>query len=150
MQGVTPIPEGFHTATPYLIVNDAAKALDYYKQAFGATELGRMTLPDGRVGHAEFRIGDSTMMLGQESPQMGTRSPASLGGSPVGLYLYVEDCDRVFKRALSAGGTEVSPLKDQFYGDRNGCLRDPFGHTWYIATRKETLTFGEIRERMAA
>ena len=147
---VKPVPEGYHTATPYLIVKDAAKAIEFYKQAFGATELMRMSGPGGKIMHAEIRIGDSIIMMGDENPQMGSRSPQSTGGSPVGLYLYVEDCDKVFNQAVSTGATSVNPLKDQFYGDRSGSIRDPFGHSWWIATHKEDLSMDEIRKRAAA
>jgi PhnB protein len=147
---VKPVPDGFHTATPYLIVKGAAKAIEFYKQAFGATELERMEMPDGKIAHAEIKIGDSIIMLGDEAPQHGTRSPQSLGGSPCGLYLYVEDVDTIFNRAISAGATVTMAVKDQFYGDRNGSLVDPFGHTWYVATRKENLSMDEIRQRVPA
>ncbi len=148
--GVKPIPEGYHTATPYLIVNDAAKALDFYKRAFGATELMSMTGPGGRIMHAEIKIGDSIIMLGQENPQMGVRSPQSLGGSPMFLYLYVEDCDKSFNQAVEAGASATAPLKDQMWGDRSGSVKDPFGHSWWIATHKEDVSAEEIHRRMAA
>lgn len=147
---VKPVPDGYHTATPYLIVKGAAKAIEFYKQAFGATELERMEMPDGKIAHAEIKIGDSIIMLGDEAPQHGTRSPQALGGSPCGLYLYVEDVDKTFNQAVTAGATVTMPVKDQFYGDRNGNLVDPFGHTWYVATRKEDLSMDEIRQRMRA
>ena len=147
---VRPIPEGYHTATPYLIVNDAAKALEFYKRAFGATEVMRMDGPGGRVMHAEIKIGDSIIMLGQENPQMGVRSPQSLGGSPMFLYLYVEDCDKSFARAVDAGASASAPLKDQMWGDRSGSVKDPFGHSWWIATHKENVSADELRRRMAA
>jgi PhnB protein len=147
---VKPVPDGYHTATPYLIVKGAAKAIDFYKQAFGATELERMEMPDGKIAHAEIKIGDSIIMLGDESPQQGTRSPQSLGGSSCGLYLYVEDVDKTFDRAITAGATSTMGVRDQFYGDRNGSLVDPFGHTWYVATRKENLSMDEIRQRVPA
>ena len=147
---VKPVPDGFHTATPYLIVKGAAKAIEFYKQAFGATELERMEMPDGKIAHAEIKIGDSIIMLGDEAPQHGTRSPQSLGGSPCGLYLYVEDVDATFNRAITAGATVTMAVRDQFYGDRNGSFVDPFGHTWYVATRKENLSTDEIRRRMRA
>jgi PhnB protein len=147
---VKPVPDGYHTATPYLIVKGAAKAIEFYKQAFGATELERMEMPDGKIAHAEIKVGDSIIMLGDESPQQGTRSPQSLGGSSCGLYLYVEDVDKTFDRAITAGATSTMEVKDQFYGDRNGSLVDPFGHTWYVATRKENLSMDEIRQRVPA
>jgi PhnB protein len=141
---VQPIPAGYHTVTPYLIVSGAAKALDYYKQAFGATELMRMDGPNGSVMHAEIKIGDSIIMLADEFPDMGARSPQSIGGSPVGICLYVPDVDAVFQRAIAAGGKEERPVKDQFYGDRSGTLRDPFGHQWTVATHTQDLTPEQI------
>ena len=147
---VKPVPDGYHTATPYLIVKGAAKAIEFYKQAFGATEVERMEMPDGKIAHAEIKIGDSIIMLGDEAPQHGTRGPKSLGGSPCGLYLYVENVDETFNRAITAGATATMAVKDQFYGDRNGSLVDPFGHTWYVATRQENLSMDEIRQRLPA
>jgi len=147
---VKPVPDGYHTATPYLIVKGAAKAIEFYKQAFGATEVERMEMPDGKIAHAEIKIGDSIIMLGDEAPQHGTRGPKSLGGSPCGLYLYVENVDETFNRAITAGATVTMAVKDQFYGDRNGSLVDPFGHTWYVATRQENLSMDEIRQRVPA
>jgi PhnB protein len=147
---VKPVPDGYHTATPYLIVKGAAKAIEFYKQAFGAMEVERMEMPDGKIAHAEIKIGDSIIMLGDEAPQHGTRGPKSLGGSPCGLYLYVEDVDETFNRAVTAGATVTMEVKDQFYGDRNGSLVDPFGHTWYVATRKENLSMDEIQRRVPA
>ena len=147
---VKPIPDGYHTATPYLIVNDAAAAIDYYKRAFGATELMRLPRPDGKVAHAEIRIGDSTIMLADEAPQMGARSPKTIGGSPVSIMLYVENVNDRFPKAIAAGGKEIHPLKDQFYGDRSGTLEDPFGHTWTIGTHVEDVSPEEINKRIAA
>jgi PhnB protein len=148
--GVKPIPDGYHTATPYLIVSDAAKAIDFYKRAFGATELMRMDAPNGRVAHAEIKIGNSILMLGEENPKVGIRGPQALGGTPMFLYLYVEDCDRTFDRAVEAGASAVNSLKDQMWGDRSGSVKDPFGHSWWIATHKEDVSMDEIRRRMAA
>jgi PhnB protein len=145
-----PIPDGYHSVTPYLIVSNAARALDFYKQAFGATELMRMEQPGGKVGHAEIQIGDSRVMLADEFPEMGAKSPDSIGGSPVGLMLYVPDVDTRFKQALAAGAKEQRPVQDQFYGDRSGTLLDPFGHQWTIGTHKEDLSDDEIKQRMAA
>jgi PhnB protein len=144
-----PIPDGYHTATPYLIVNGAARALDYYKAAFGAEELMRFPMPDGRIGHAEIRIGDSPIMLADEHPEMGYKSPHAYGGTPVGIALYVPDVDASFQRAVKAGGKVMRPVQDQFYGDRSGTLTDPFGHVWTIATHKEDLTVDEMRRRAA-
>ena len=145
---VKPIPAGYHTATPYLIVNDAAKAIDFYKRGLGATEIMRFDAPGGRIGHAEIKIGDSVIMLADEYPDMGYRSPQSIGGTPVSIYLYVEDVDRLFKQAIAAGGKELRPVKDQFYGDRSGTLADPFGHVWSIGTHKEDVAPEELHRRM--
>jgi len=147
---VKAVPEGYHTATPYLILKGAARAIDYYKKAFGATELMRMPGPDGKLGHAEIRIGDSILMLADEFPEMDARSPESFGGSPMFLMLYVEDVDAQFAQALAAGGTEVRPLQDQFYGDRSGTLRDPFGYQWTLATHKEDVPPEEMQKRAEA
>lgn len=146
---VKPIPDGYHTATPYLVVKGAAKAIEFYKNAFGATELMRMAGPDGGIMHAELKMGDSIIMMSEENPQLGTRSPESLGGSPMSLYLYVEDCDKVLNQAVGAGATATMSVKDQFYGDRSGAVKDPFGHSWHIATHKEDVSMDEIRRRMA-
>jgi len=142
-----PIPEGYHSITPYLIVNGAAKAIDFYKLAFGAVELMRMPGPDGKLGHAEIRIGDSVIMLADEHPEMGYRSPTSLGGSAVSLMVYVERVDDVFGRAIAKGAKQLQPIKDQFYGDRSGTLQDPFGHTWTVATHVEDVPPEEMRRR---
>ena len=147
---VKPIPQGYHTATPYLIVNDGARAIEFYKKAFGATELFRMAGPDGKIGHAEIKIGDSPIMLADEVPAMGHRSPQSLGGSPVSILLYVEDVDAVFNQAVAAGAKVARPVADQFYGDRTGGVTDPFGHAWYIATHKEDVSSEELQKRAAA
>jgi PhnB protein len=145
---VKPVPEGYHTVTPYLIVQDAARAIDFYKKAFGAIELMRMPDPGGKkIGHAEIRIGDSPIMLADEFPEMNARSPQTLGGSAVSILLYLEDVDKRFNQALAAGAEPIRPVKDQFYGDRAGTLRDPFGHVWTIATHKEDLSPEEIQKR---
>jgi PhnB protein len=149
MANVKPIPDGYHSVTPYLICDGAADAIEYYKKASGATELFRMD-HEGKVGHAELKIGDSPIMLADEYPQMGYRSPKSLGGTPVSIMIYVEDVDTIYKQALDAGATEVKPLQDQFYGDRSGTLTDPFGHVWTVATHKEDVTMEEMNRRMAA
>lgn len=143
------IPEGYHTVTPYLIVKGAARALEFYKKAFNAKELYRMEGPGGTVGHAEFEIGDSRIMISDEHPDMGARGPETIGGSPVGLCLYVENVDELFKQAVASGAKEERPVKDQFYGDRSGTLRDPFGHQWTIATHKEDVSPEEMERRMA-
>ncbi|HEY3581471.1 MAG TPA: VOC family protein [Pyrinomonadaceae bacterium] len=149
MADVKPIPDGYHSVTPYLICDPAADAIEYYKKAFGATELFRMD-HEGKVGHAELKIGDSPIMLADEFPQMGYRSPKALGGTPVSIMIYVEDVDTVYQRAIDAGATEVKPLQDQFYGDRSGTLTDPFGHVWTVATHKEDVTMEEMNRRMAS
>ena len=147
---VRPIPEGYASLTPYLIVDDAARALDYYKSVFDATELMRMEGPEGTIAHAERQIGTSKMMLADEAAAMGFRSPQSLGGSGCGLMLYVEDVDSVFERAVTAGGKAHQPVKDQFYGDRSGTLIDPFGHMWTVATHVEDVAPEEMERRMEA
>lgn len=147
---VKPIPDGYHSVTPYLIVSAAADAIDFYKKAFGAVELMRMPAPGGKVGHAEIKIGDSAIMLADEFPEMGYKSPQTLGGSPVSIMIYVADVDAVFSRAIAAGGREQRPVKDQFYGDRSGTLEDPFGHVWHIATHKEDVSAEEMERRAGA
>ena len=142
---VKPIPEGYHTATPYLVVNDAARAIEFYKKAFGAQELARMAGPDGKIGHAEIKIGDSPIMLSDE--MMGNKSPQSLGGSPVSIFLYVEDVDTAFNRATSAGAKEEMRPADMFWGDRFGKLTDPFGHSWALATHIEDVAPEEMEKR---
>jgi len=150
MPNVKPIPENYHTVTPYLIVNNAVGAIEFYKKIFGATELMRMPMPDGRLGHAELKIGDSTVMLADEFPEANAHSPLSIGGSPVSMLLYVEDVDAVFADAVAAGSKVLKPIQDQFYGDRTGTLTDPFGHQWTIATHKEDVSPEEMKRRMAA
>ncbi len=147
---VKPIPEGYHSVTPYLIIKGASAAIDFYKKAFGATELFRMPDPSGKgVAHAEIKIGDSPIMLADEQPQI-YRSPQSLGGTPVSLMLYVEDVDTVFPRAVAAGAKVVKPVQDQFYGDRSGTLHDPFGHLWTIATHKKDVSPEEMMAQMGS
>jgi PhnB protein len=147
---VKPIPEGYHSVTPYLCCKDAAAAIEFYKKAFGATEVMRMGDPGGKVGHAELQIGDSRVMLADEFPEMGFLSPKTVGGSPVMIHLYVEDVDATANRAVAAGGKVTRPVADQFYGDRGGQVEDPFGHKWYVATHKEDLSPEEIGKRAAA
>ena len=144
---VKPIPEGYHTATPYLIIKDAASAIEFYKKAFNATEKMRMPGPDGRVMHAEIKIGDSHIMLADEFPEMGFRGPVSLGGTPVSICIYVENVDEIYTQAIAAGGKELKPLQDQFYGDRSGTLTDPFGHVWTVATHVEDVSPEEMQKR---
>ena len=141
---VKPIPDGYHTVTPYLIVQGAAKALDFYKKAFGATELVRMPGPGGKIMHAEVQIGDSRVMLADEFPEMDARGPQALGGTPVGLCIYVENVDALFDRAVTAGAKVLRPVVDQFYGDRSGTVADPFGHKWTIATHVEDVSPEEM------
>ena len=143
-----PIPEGYHTATPYLIIKNAAKAIEFYKQAFGAKETMRFPAPGGKIGHAEIRIGDSAIMMADEFPEKGVRSPESFGGSAVMILLYVEDVDAVTARAIAAGAKSVRPVQDQFYGDRSGTIADPFGHVWTISTHKEDVSPEEMQRRM--
>jgi PhnB protein len=145
-----PIPDGYSTITPYLIVTGAGNAIEFYKKVFGATELMRFAQPDGKIGHAEIKIGNSIVMLADESPDMGYRSPQSLGGTGTGIMLYVEDVDTVFQRAVDAGATTHQAVKDQFYGDRSGSLIDPFGHMWTVATHVEDVSPEEMQRRMEA
>ena len=147
---VNPVPEGYHTLTPYLTIRNAAAALDFYKRAFGADETFRIASPDGKVGHAEIRIGDSAIMLSDEFPEMGAKSPESIGGSPVMLHLYVDDVDALVDRAVKAGGKLERPVADQFYGDRGGMITDPFGHKWWIATHVEDVPPDELERRSKA
>ena len=146
-----PVPEGYHTATPYLIIKDAGSAIDFYKKAFGAIELERIADPDGKIRHAEIKIGDSPFMITDENPEYPEwQSPQTRGGSPVHIYLYVGDADQVFGQAVAAGAKQLLPVQDQFYGDRSGGVTDPFGHIWYIATRIETLSPEEVQKRAQA
>jgi PhnB protein len=150
MPAVKPIPDGYRVVTPYLIVGDGAAAVRFYQQAFGASERMRLTRPDGRIGHAELEIGDSVIMLADEHPEHGALSPHSVGGSPVTLHVYVERVDDVVARATAAGAIVMRPVEDQFYGDRSGSIRDPFGHIWHIATHIEDVSPEEIDRRAAA
>jgi PhnB protein len=144
---VKPIPDGYHSVTPYLIVRDAARAIEFYKRAFGATELLRIDAPGGKIGHAEVKIGNSPVMLADENPDWGAKSADMFGGSPVQLMIYVEDCDSVFHRAIASGAKETRPLKDQFYGDRSGTVTDPFGLQWTISTHTEDVSPEEMHRR---
>jgi PhnB protein len=140
------IPRGYHTVTPSIVVGGAAKAIDFYKKAFGAEELMRFPGPGGSVMHAEIKVGDSVIMLGDEMPEQGGRSPKSYGGTPVSFFVYGENVDAAWKRAVDAGAREIMPLQDMFWGDRTGCLEDPFGHRWWLAQHVEDLTPEQIRK----
>ena len=146
---VKPIPAGYHSVTPYLILDDAARALEFYKKAFGAVELMRMPAPGGRIGHAEMRIGDSPVMLADENPQMNAKSPRAFGGSPMFLMVYVPDVDATVAQAVAAGGRLERPVANQFYGDRMGGIEDPFGYHWHIATHVEDVPPDELERRAA-
>lgn len=150
MSKVSYIPKDYNSVTPYLVIKGAAQAIEYYKKVFGASELVRMPGPDGKVGHAELKIGNSHIMLADENPSMGEghTSPAAAGGSPVSLYVYLPDVDSVVARAAAEGAKILKPVQDQFYGDRNGFIRDPFGHLWGIATHVEDVSPKEMEERM--
>jgi PhnB protein len=145
---VKPIPDGYHSVTPYLIVKGASRAIDFYKKAFGATEVMRMPGPNGTLAHAEIQLGDSRIMLADEQ-QGNYRSPQSIGGSPVSLMIYVPDVDKTFKQAIASGAKESRAVEDQFYGDRSGNLVDPFGHVWTVSTHKEDVSEQEMQRRMA-
>jgi PhnB protein len=149
---VKPVPEGYHTITPYLSVRGGEKAIEFYRKAFGAEELYRIPMPGGKVGHAELQIGSSRIMLADEFPDMPDNviaSPSTLAGSSMGLNLYLPDVDAAFARAVAAGASVRRPVKDQFYGDRSGTVTDPFGHVWTLSTRTENLTHAEMMKRMA-
>ena len=145
-----PVPDGYHNVTAYLVVDGAAKALDFYARVFGAAERMRMPGPDGKVGHAEISIGDSVMMLADEHPEMGARGPRAFGGSPVSLVLYVTDVDATVRTAVAAGAKLIRPVEDKFYGDRSGSIEDPFGHHWHVSTHKEDVPPDELARRAAA
>ena len=146
---VNPIPEGYHTITPYLFISGAAEAIEFYKTALGATEIMRMPGPNGTVGHAELMIGDSQVMLAEECPQMNAHSAKTLGGSPVMLHVYVDNVDAWAERAVAAGMTVKRPVEDQFYGDRAGCFEDPFGLSWYLSSHVQDIPEDEIHRRAA-
>lgn len=145
---VNPVPEGYRSVIPYLVVDDAAAAIDFYVQVFGATEVMRMEM-EGRIGHAELAIGDSHVMLADEHPEMGYRGPRAFGGSAVTIMVYLPDVDAVFDRAIDAGATAERAVEDQFYGDRSGTFVDPFGHRWIVATHVEDVAPEEMERRMA-
>lgn len=146
---VQPIPAGHPAVSPYLIVDDATRALEFYKKAFGAKELMRHAGPDGRIGHAEVKIADSIIMLADEHPEINARSPKTIGGTPVSLHVYVKDVDAVARQATNAGARVVRPVQNQFYGDRSGTLEDPFGHQWHLSTHIEDVSPTELRRRAA-
>ena len=150
MAKVNPIPDDYPRVTPYLSIDGAAAAIDFYREIFGATERMRMDGPDGKIGHAELDIGNSVIMLSDAMPDMGSPTPQALGGSPVFLMVYVEDVDDVFARAVKAGAKELQPVQDQFYGDRSGQFEDPFGHRWNVASHVEDVTPEEMEKRIAA
>ena len=147
---VNPIPPGYAGVTAYLVMRDAARAMDFYREVFGAKEVLRLDYPDGKVAHAEMKIGEGYVMLSEEMSEMGIRGPLSFGGTPVSLLVYVEDVDRVFSRAIAAGAENKRPVADQFYGDRSGTLVDPFGHVWTIATHKKDMSAQEMQKAMEA
>ena len=147
---VSPVPEGYHTLTTYLAVEDAARAIDFYKEAFGAEETVRMPGPDGSVAHAELQIGDSKLMLSDPFPQSDVRPPTERGGPTASVFMYVDDADAVFERAQAAGATVAMPLENMFWGDRFGSLADPFGHVWSVATHVEDVPEEEMAERASA
>ncbi|WP_027150736.1 VOC family protein [Methylobacter tundripaludum] len=147
---IKPIPDGYHSITPYLMIKGASEAIEFYKRAFGATEIFRLSHPNGQIGHAEIKIGDSSVMLADPCEQGAFRTPQSLGGSSVALHVYVKDVDAQFAQAVSAGAKAVKPVFDQFYGDRTGTLQDPFGHIWFLATHKEDIAPEEISRRAEA
>jgi PhnB protein len=149
MATVKPIPDGYPRVTPYLHVDGASKAIDFYRTVFGAKERMRMAGPDGRIGHAELEIGNSMIMVADEHPDMNIRGPKSIGGTPVTVLVYVEDVDRAFERALKAGAKELRPVENQFYGDRSGQFEDPFGHHWNVATHVEDVPPDEMAKRAA-
>lgn len=149
-KSVRPVPEGYRTAAPYLIVRDAAAALQFYRDAFGASETRRLNTPDGRIMHAEVRIGDSMLFLASESPDHGAFSPEHFGGSPVSIVLYVDDADALFARAVKGGATSLRPMQDQFFGERSGTVLDPFGHRWTLNMHIEDLSDEEMECRFVA
>jgi len=144
---INPIPDGYHTVTPYMIIKDAVAAIAFYQKAFGAEEVGRLSMPDGTIMHGEFKIGDSHIMYAEENAEMGMLAPESMGGSPISICLYVNDADTVYAQAMSAGAEEVRAMQDQFWGDRAGTVKDPFGHSWTILSKIEDVSWQEVQER---
>jgi len=150
MNEIEKIPKDYHSITPVLIVKNGDEAIEFYKKGFGVEERSRMKGPDGRIAHAELKLGDSVFMLSDEYPEMECHSPKTIGGSPVSMYVYVEDVDSIFNKAISAGAKALDPVKDQFWGDRHGRLEDPFGHLWSIATHKKDLSEEEMKKAAEA
>lgn len=150
MNEIEKIPKDYHSITPVLIVKNGDEAIEFYKNGFGVEERCRMKAPDGRVAHAELKLGDSVFMLSDEYPEMKCHSPKTIGGSPVSMYVYVDDVDSIFNKAISAGAKVLDPVKDQFWGDRHGRLEDPFGHLWSIATHKKDLSEEEMKKAAEA
>lgn len=147
IEKVNSVPPGYHTVTPYLLIQGASDAIAFYVRIFGAEEITRLTAPDGRIGHAEIRIGESTIMIADEHPEMDFLGPKSRGGTTVSLLIYVDHADDIYNAALDAGATELRPMCDQFYGDRSGTVTDPWGHVWSIATRLEDISPAELKRR---
>ena len=147
---VKAIPDGYASVTPYLIINGAGAAIDFYKKVFNATERMRIPTQDGKVGHAEIEIGGSVIMLADECPERGAKSPHAYGGTPVSIHVYVTNSDDVFAKAMAAGAKQIRPVENQFYGDRSGAFADPFGHSWYVSTHVEDVSPEELQRRMAA
>ncbi len=150
MATVKPVPDGYHTVTPYLYIRGASDALAFYAKAFGAKEIMRIPAPGGKIGHAEIEIGNSRLMMADEHPEMGARGPKSIGGTSFSIMLYVENADALFARAVAAGAEVKEPMQDKFYGDRSGTVMDPFGHVWHVSTHMEDVTPEELNRRMAA
>ena len=144
------VPAGYHSVTPYMALRDTAAAIDFYRRAFGAELVMKLDMPDGKIAHAEMRIGDSIIMMSEENEEWGNKSPLTLGGSPMFLMIYLPDVDAAFAKALAAGATQVRPVEDQFYGDRAGTLKDPYGHQWTLGTHMEDLSQEEVQRRMEA
>jgi PhnB protein len=149
-KAVTAVPKGYHSITPYLIVNDAASAIEFYKKVFGAKEVMRMSKPGGKVGHAELIIGDAKIMLADEFPEMGALAPHAFGGTPVTIHLYIKNVDNIVDRAAASGAKILRAVETMFYGDRGGSVEDPFGHKWYISTHVEDVSRAEMKKRMSA
>lgn len=146
---VLAVPKGYHSITPYLIINNAAEAIDFYKEAFGAKEVMRMEHPSGKIGHAELKIGDAKIMLADEYPEMDARSPQAYGGSPVGIHLYIKNVDTIVEKAVAAGARVIRPVQNMFYGDRSGALEDPYGHKWHVSTHIEDVSTAKMKKRAA-